>query len=529
MLGRSRAKAATSAMARAQDKDRYVQPSPYLVDDTYVELVPQIVQQLVSYLEITGPTTEDLFGGDPSIRQINDLIDDLNAAGEHADVDQVSRGNPRLAAATLAAYIRQLPEPPLHDELHGALDGEVYVERIAALRDLVSEMSEAHVAVLHRIFYLLSRLAKAHAHGNSPEQLADLWAGLLTPATVAGRERSRASRVKDYRLVGLLLQHCACIFQGELDTLELPELPLPPHLEAEVTQERAKASQWQRIKGSLLRDSRGLFKIAIKEDGGGFYFDTIAQTDASDDRERLRPHDYLVSIGRKAVDEMTLPMVRGVIKEAGSMLEVEVRRYAPNEARGDAAGEAGELSAWKPQWHLSPQAQAHTPAEPTAALAFAADFDDAFAARFDEGVAAARAAAPQAEAGGGGSGGGGSGGGGGGASDEAFEQLRALCDQSQAAQQALLVCCVAYQGEIAQLEEEARATAEARRHDGHARGGEARGDEALQQVEVLQQAETLRKQNAALRAELRQQATALKQAQRDTASLAQQLRAATTS
>ena len=222
---------------------RYVQPSPPLVDDMYAELVPQIVQQLVSYLEITGPTTEDLFGGDPSIRQINDLIDDLNAAGEHADVDQVSRGNPRLAAATLAAYIRQLPEPLVHEELHAPLDVEVYVERIAALRDLVSEMSEAHVAVLHRIFYLLSRLAKAHAHGNSPEQLADLWASLLTPATIgpAGRERSRASRVKDYRLVGLLLQHCACIFQGELDTLELPELPLPAHLEAEGTQERAKA------------------------------------------------------------------------------------------------------------------------------------------------------------------------------------------------------------------------------------------------------------------------------------------------
>ena len=80
---------------------RYVQPSPPLVDDMYADLVPQIVQQLVSYLEITGPTTEDLFGGDPSIRQINDLIDDLNAAGEHADVDQLSRGNPRLAAATL--------------------------------------------------------------------------------------------------------------------------------------------------------------------------------------------------------------------------------------------------------------------------------------------------------------------------------------------------------------------------------------------------------------------------------------------
>merc|ERR1740139_2052770 len=279
----------------------------------------------------------------------------------------------------------------------GALDGGVYVERIAALRDLVSEMSEAHVAVLHRIFYLLSRLAKAHAHGNSPEQLADLWAGLLTPATVAGRKRSRASRVKDYRLAGLLVQHCACIFQGELDTLELPELPLPPHLEAEVTQERAKASQWQRIKGSLLRDSRGLFKIAIKEDGGGFYFDTIAQTDASDDRERLRPHDYLVSIGRKAVDEMTLPMVRGVIKEAGSMLEVEVRRYAPNEARGEARREqerrrereAQQLQRYQAQ--MQQYVQAPPPPQQQQQPGGPGDFANAAAARREPGSASASA------------------------------------------------------------------------------------------------------------------------------------------
>ena len=59
----------------------------------------------------------------------------------------------------------------------------------------------------------------------------------------------------------------------------------------------------------------------------------------TDDRDRLRPRDYLVAIGRKAVDEMTLGMVRGVIKEAGSMLEVEVRRYAPNEARAEARRE----------------------------------------------------------------------------------------------------------------------------------------------------------------------------------------------
>ena len=48
-------------------------------------------------------------------------------------------------------------------------------------------------------------------------------------------------------------------------------------------------------------------------------------------------------------------------------------------------------------------------------------------------------------------------------------------------------------------------------HAGEARGG---GGERARNDEAVQQAETLRKQNAALRAELREQAAALRQAQR---------------
>lgn len=140
--------------------------------------------------------------------------------------------------------------------------------------------------------------------------------------------RSRAQRVRDFRLVGLMLQQCGCIFQGALDTHEMDELPLPPHL---ITEPKGEV-KWVKIKASLLRDSYGHFKIMVKEDQGGFYLDSVFPTDVTDDRERLQPRDYVVSLGRKPVDDMSLSAVRDLIKHAGSMLEIEVRRYAPSQA-----------------------------------------------------------------------------------------------------------------------------------------------------------------------------------------------------
>lgn len=45
-----------------------------------------------------------------------------------------------------------------------------------------------------------------------------------------------------------------------------------------------------------------------------------------DDRDKLQPHDYLVSVGKRSVDEMSLSAVKDEIKNAGSMIELGVRR-----------------------------------------------------------------------------------------------------------------------------------------------------------------------------------------------------------
>ena len=122
--------------------------------------------------------TEDLFGGDPSVREINDVLDELRVSDGGADLYAVTQSNPRLAAAALAAYIRQLPEPllgTLHVEaLLQTLSVEEYAYRVAALRDTCAELPEANLAVLHRLCYFLTRLGddRVCAPGNELPALA---------------------------------------------------------------------------------------------------------------------------------------------------------------------------------------------------------------------------------------------------------------------------------------------------------------------------------------------------------------------
>ena len=154
-----------------------------------------------------------------------------------------------------------------YDQLCAAVDVEAYAERVAVVRDVVAELPEANVAVLHRLVDFLHKLSeRSTVRGNGLPALAAFWADMLLPGAA---NASAAQRVKDFRLVALMLQQGPCIFQGSLDTVELAELPLPPHLAAEARQHGERAKQWKRVKGSLLRDSRGQFKIVVKEDGSG--------------------------------------------------------------------------------------------------------------------------------------------------------------------------------------------------------------------------------------------------------------------
>ena len=316
------------------DRDRFVQASPPLDEDMYGELVPSTIALLISHLEVVGPSTDELFGGDPQIRDINDILDELRAGGRGVDLHALTRGDHRLAAAALAAYCRQLPDPlmpsPEAEQLFAALDVPDFAFRIAGIRDIISTFPEANQAVLHRVVYFLSKLGSTSS-GNPLPQLAQLWAAMLLPAGPA-HSRTRERRIKEFRLVALLLQQCSCIFEGSLEAHELPELALPSHLAAEAAEAEAASRQWVRIKASLLRDRAGQFKISLLEDASGIYLNKIEPTDVCDDRERLQVRDYLVSISRRSVDEMSLAQVKDTIKHAKSFLEVEVRRYAPAQA-----------------------------------------------------------------------------------------------------------------------------------------------------------------------------------------------------
>ena len=91
---------------------------------------------LLAHIEQYGMQVEYLFSSDPSIRQLNDVID-LLASNPDASLAAPTRNNPQIAAAALAAYTRQLPEAlipsPFYEQLSSELDNEPYANRIAAV------------------------------------------------------------------------------------------------------------------------------------------------------------------------------------------------------------------------------------------------------------------------------------------------------------------------------------------------------------------------------------------------------------
>jgi hypothetical protein len=207
------------------DREKFVQPSPPLTDDMYGELVPPTIASLLGHLEEVGMQVEDLFAGDPSVIEINDVLDELRETEGGADLHELTRGDPRLAAAALAAYTRQLPKPllctPHVEALFQGLMVEDYAHRVAALRDTCAELPEANLAVLHRLCHFLNRLGDSRtcAPGNELAALALFWSAMLLPP--GAPSRSRAHRVKEYRVVALLLQQSHCVFQGALETHEV--------------------------------------------------------------------------------------------------------------------------------------------------------------------------------------------------------------------------------------------------------------------------------------------------------------------
>ena len=203
---------------RGVDRDTEIQPSPPLQGDAYGEQIPRVVDETIAYLEHSCVSQPSLFFGEPSVREINDLIDAIRDAPTTPDLPTLSAHRPQLAAAALAAYVHSLPAPlvpsPAYERLCGALGADSYGARVAQVRDAIASLSEPNQAVLHRLFAFLAWLSKrSTAQGNDAARLADFWAPLLTPA--APYPKGRPQRTADYRITGLMLQQVACVFQGK--------------------------------------------------------------------------------------------------------------------------------------------------------------------------------------------------------------------------------------------------------------------------------------------------------------------------
>ena len=231
---------------RGVDRDTEIQPSPPLQGDIYGEQIPRVVDETIAYLEHSCVSQPSLFFGEPSVREINDLIDAIRDAPTTPDLPTLSAHRPQLAAAALAAYVHSLPAPlvpsPAYEHLCGALGADSYGARVAQVRDAIASLSEPNQAVLHRLFAFLAWLSKrSTAQGNDAARLADFWAPLLTPAPYP---KGRPQRTADYRITGLMLQQVACVFQGKSRT-SLARASHEPRTSLAQVSNKARTSQAQ--------------------------------------------------------------------------------------------------------------------------------------------------------------------------------------------------------------------------------------------------------------------------------------------
>ena len=65
---------------RGVERDTEIQPSPPLQGDAYGEQIPRVVDETIAYLEHSCVSQPSLFFGEPSVREINDLIDAIRDA-----------------------------------------------------------------------------------------------------------------------------------------------------------------------------------------------------------------------------------------------------------------------------------------------------------------------------------------------------------------------------------------------------------------------------------------------------------------
>lgn len=119
--------------------------------------LPKVMQETISYLKENGLQTQGLFRRSASALALKDVQNRYNAG------QQVVFEDAHLAAVTLKAFLRQLPEPLLTYELYEYILNITHVEedtRLRVITELIQKLPAINLYALKTLILFLAEVAK---------------------------------------------------------------------------------------------------------------------------------------------------------------------------------------------------------------------------------------------------------------------------------------------------------------------------------------------------------------------------------
>ncbi|XP_055963052.1 rho GTPase-activating protein 8 [Sorex fumeus] len=149
----------------------------YLRDKNQGELIPPVLRFTVTYLREKGLHTKGLFRKPASIQSVRE-VQRLYNQGKRVDLD--AYGDVHVAAATLKAFLRELPQPLLTDEVLEQILGITGVAsslRVTRCRQIAQSLPEHNHAVLSYLVGFLHEVSRESlTNGMSSSSLARVFA-----------------------------------------------------------------------------------------------------------------------------------------------------------------------------------------------------------------------------------------------------------------------------------------------------------------------------------------------------------------
>ena len=209
-------------------------------------------------------------------------------------------------------------------------------ERALALRKMVLQQTDTPCLDDRTFEHVARELACALAmEADGHRLLAEESGGAAAPPEVASTAHEDGDSAKPLAVAAAVTAWALPLGMVTLGSA----IAAAPHIGVDMTSPLGLPSARGNVRASLRRDSAGLFRILLREDGRGVYVFGLEESDAGDDRSLLVEGDYLVSIdgvpvaaggggpaGEERRGALGLDEAKARIRDAPTSVSLEVSR-----------------------------------------------------------------------------------------------------------------------------------------------------------------------------------------------------------